>query len=63
MSKSFNAFKRGLSYHTGAGIGEAIRLVTTTGSVAAIGVAVHYATNRIDEMKMHRDIKNHLHKK
>ena len=63
MSKSFNAFKRGLSYHAGAGIGEAVRLVTTTGAVTAIGVAAHYAAGRIEEMKMQRDIKNHLHKK
>ena len=63
MSKSSNAFKRGLTYHAGAGIGEAIRLVTTTGAGAAIGVAVHYATGRIDELKMHRDIQNHLRKK
>lgn len=61
MSKSAaKAFGRGLSYHAGAGVGEAIRSITTLGASAAVILGIQYASERLQHTKLQNDLNNIL---
>ena len=63
MSKSSaKAFGRGFSYHAGAGIGEAVRSLTTMGATAAILIGIKYVTTRMNHAQLQKDLDNLLNK-
>ena len=63
FNSAAKAFGRGLSYHAGAGVGEAIRSVTTLGASAAVVIGIQYATQRFQHAKLQNDLNNLLKKK
>ena len=63
FNSAAKAFGRGLSYHAGAGVGEAIRSVTTLGASAAVVIGIQYATQRFQHVKLQNDLNNLLKKK
>ena len=62
-NKSAKAFTRGLTYHAGAGIGEAVRLLTTTGTVAAIAYITSKVTHEVKLNAIKKDVSSILKKK
>lgn len=61
--KSAKAFTRGLTYHAGAGIGEAVRIITTTGTVAAIALAANAITTKVNHKKLNDELMELLKRK
>ena len=56
------AFGRGLSYHAGAGIGEAIRGVTTLGATALVVLGIQNLSTRLEHRQLQKDLNNILKK-
>ena len=55
-SSSAKAFGRGLSYHAGAGIGEAVRSATALGTTALLVLGVQSLSTRLEQNRLRREL-------
>ena len=63
FTSAAKSFGRGLSYHAGAGVGEAIRSITTLGASAAVVLGIQYASERFQHNKLQNELNDLLKKK
>lgn len=60
FNSAAKAFGRGLSYHAGAGVGEAFRGLTTIGASAILVLGIQHVSERYNHTKLQNNLNDLL---